>query len=706
MPKTAEAQGSRKKPKSPSNGTAKAKKSAKSDINMADVDLLLNPGAKLSKEQKERRRQLEDLVAAEFEGATENGSGDSEGETSPSSPEEARPLKGKSKAARPTDRKRRLLAEDSPPADTNNNRKEPKAAKEPAQGATSSRNKRRSQGLEKTSPIQVNGEALACPLVRKSLPAAKTGATASGAPAKSCPLPKKRKSLPAGLAKSCPLPPKKDNAAKSPQIKQELPEEDDFDEEAMEVDTATSSSNGHQAEPPALPIEIHKADSIEEGRRILQWILNPVKTEHFFEDFWEKNACLVQRKNPKYYSDLISFKMIDEMLIRHRLDFTINLDVTSYKNGKRETLNPEGRAMPPVVWGLYSEGCSIRILNPSTYLPGLRQVCSILQEFFHCLVGANVYLTPPNSQGFAPHYDDIEAFVVQVEGRKRWRLYEPPQQSDQLARISSGNYEQEQLGEPILDEVLEAGDVLYFPRGTVHQAVTEEEQHSLHITLSVYQQQAYANLLEKLMPIVLKKTVEQSVALRRGLPLHTFHVLGEAQRSNQSKSRTQLVEGIQKLVGKLVIPSAEDIDKAADQLAKKFQHEALPPTILPEEKLRTVFGSRSSTDEQGNCICDYEFDAKTSVRLLRANILRLVTEDDGSVRIYHHVDNALEYCKYEPIFMEILPEEAAAVELLISAYPFYLAVGQLPLETAERKVEVVTALWERGLLMTEKPFSL
>lgn len=35
------------------------------------------------------------------------------------------------------------------------------------------------------------------------------------------------------------------------------------------------------------------------------------------------------------------------------------------------------------------------------------------------------YLTPPGSQGFAPHYDDIEAFVVQLEGRKHWRLYNP-----------------------------------------------------------------------------------------------------------------------------------------------------------------------------------------------------------------------------------------------------------------------------------------
>lgn len=29
-------------------------------------------------------------------------------------------------------------------------------------------------------------------------------------------------------------------------------------------------------------------------------------------------------------------------------------------------------------------------------------------------------------QGFAPHYDDIDAFVLQLEGCKRWRRAEPP----------------------------------------------------------------------------------------------------------------------------------------------------------------------------------------------------------------------------------------------------------------------------------------
>lgn len=39
--------------------------------------------------------------------------------------------------------------------------------------------------------------------------------------------------------------------------------------------------------------------------------------------------------------------------------------------------------------------------------------------------GTNPYLTPPGSQGFAPHYDEIEVFLLQLEGSKIWILYEP-----------------------------------------------------------------------------------------------------------------------------------------------------------------------------------------------------------------------------------------------------------------------------------------
>ena len=97
-------------------------------------------------------------------------------------------------------------------------------------------------------------------------------------------------------------------------------------------------------------------------------------------------------------------------------------------------------------------------------------------------------MTPAGTQGFAPHYDDIEAFIMQIEGKKQWRLYKPRSRQEMLPRVSSStyililkkdrnislfiyteNFSQSEIGESILDVVLEPGDLLYFPRGTIHQ---------------------------------------------------------------------------------------------------------------------------------------------------------------------------------------------------------------------------------------------
>ena len=368
-------------------------------------------------------------------------------------------------------------------------------------------------------------------------------------------------------------------------------------------------------------------------------------------------------------------------------------------------MNPDGRALPPVVWDHYDQGCSIRLLNPHTFLPSLYTLNATLQEYFHCLIGANAYLTPPNSQGFAPHYDDIEAFVLQIEGRKRWRLYKPRNESEILPRTSSRNFQQNEIGKPILDEVLTPGDILYFPRGTIHQACTEPGYHSLHITLSVYQKQSFGDLFEKMMPLMLQHAITRNVDLRRGLPLNTWHNAGIAHCDNDTRERESFKQQVAKLLTKTLktMPFDEFMDAAVDQLAKKFQHEALPPEIQSFEKIRTVFGSRSTTNDQGECICDYVIDLRTNVRLLRANILRLV-EEEQKVRIYYYLDNSKEYCQYEANFIEILPEEGGSVEMLIKSYPEYVGVSQLPLEDDERKIQVVAALWEKGLLMMEKPF--
>ena len=51
------------------------------------------------------------------------------------------------------------------------------------------------------------------------------------------------------------------------------------------------------------------------------------------------------------------------------------------------------------------------------------------------------------SQGFSPHFDDVEAFVLQLAGAKTWALYAPPsnQPGRTLPRNPSRNLSQSEL---------------------------------------------------------------------------------------------------------------------------------------------------------------------------------------------------------------------------------------------------------------------
>ena len=180
-----------------------------------------------------------------------------------------------------------------------------------------------------------------------------------------------------------------------------------------------------------------------------------------------------------------------------------------------------GRARPAVVWDAYNEGCSIRVLNPHTYSTHIWKLLSCLQEYFGSLVGANTYLTPPGSQGFAPHYgkinddqcsrrctssvrfaDDIDAFILQLEGKKHWRVYKPLNDDEVLPLKSSGDLNRSVLDgvTPCIEAVLEAGDLLYMPRGYIHQGHTLDDAHSLHLTVSCYQQHTWGDLFKILLP--------------------------------------------------------------------------------------------------------------------------------------------------------------------------------------------------------------
>lgn len=57
------------------------------------------------------------------------------------------------------------------------------------------------------------------------------------------------------------------------------------------------------------------------------------------------------------------------------------------------------------------------------------------------------------TQGLAPHYDDVELWVCQAEGSKRWRLH-APYKGMQLPATPSADLSPDDIGSVILDVTL------------------------------------------------------------------------------------------------------------------------------------------------------------------------------------------------------------------------------------------------------------
>lgn len=375
----------------------------------------------------------------------------------------------------------------------------------------------------------------------------------------------------------------------------------------------------------------------------------------------------------------------------HTLEYGADLDLTKYVDKTRYTLNPDGAATAKDVWKHFDDGCSVRLLCPQKYSDAIWKMLSILEGEWGCMAGSNTYLTPKGTQGFAPHFDDIEAFLLQVEGTKHWKVYAPLDDASTLPRYPSGNFKPEEIGKPVLEVDLDEGDLLYFPRGFIHQAQSCKDKHSLHVTVSTGQQNTIGNFLEVLLPEAIASAINSTVSLRRSLPRDYLSYMG-VMHSDQSDDdrRTTFSNEIKSALKVVLGESMGMLDAAADQMAKNFLVDRLPPCL---------------EDEEENCTSDnsplLKITVNTQLKLLRHDIVRLVIED-GKAVVYHCRENSRQHHETPISPLEFELDDAESIEFVLQSYPDYFRVGDLPHEDPADQIELVKALYKEGILMYQK----
>lgn len=234
----------------------------------------------------------------------------------------------------------------------------------------------------------------------------------------------------------------------------------------------------------------------DKRKKDLQWLLGDFDKEVFLCDCLEKKPLLLKRGVMEYYRNILTLGDIEKILYREQgiSKSTIRLisasgSIPAYHYQKNERVAnvtvTTGVDLDRILHFYKDEKATIVIENIVDSWDPLLDHCTLLDQDLLCPVGANVYVTPPYAQGFAPHYDTHDVFILQIHGSKQWRIYENPDPVTLPLGSQKGlpfNYE---ALVPIYDVEVQPGDFIYIPRGYIHEAVTSDEI-SAHVTLGAY----------------------------------------------------------------------------------------------------------------------------------------------------------------------------------------------------------------------------
>ncbi|MEH2124094.1 cupin domain-containing protein [Nostoc sp.] len=292
-------------------------------------------------------------------------------------------------------------------------------------------------------------------------------------------------------------------------------------------------------------------------------LIQPIDTVTFFKEYWERQCLVVSRGEPDYYSGLFSMNDVDSLIrfsgIRY-CDFNVSkvaddLSNQANKLGGKGSIDPNASPSIYQFYDAYNQGNTLCIFHLQQHWEAIATLCRNLEKYLNHPANVNLYLTPKTAQGFPPHFDTHDVFVLQLSGTKLWRTYDSywdlPMPED--ARRLPQEVLREQLKAPTHEVELKPGDMLYIPRGFVHEAKTLDTS-SLHITVGipVYR---WVDLIQE----ALTSIVQQNVEFRKAVPVSFV-------RDDDAKTQTknQLKDLLK------TFASSVDIDDAVERLTIKF----------------------------------------------------------------------------------------------------------------------------------------
>lgn len=321
-------------------------------------------------------------------------------------------------------------------------------------------------------------------------------------------------------------------------------------------------------------------------------LLEPVAAHVFFGRHWNVEFLHVAGVTDRF-AGLLDWPALNEVLqTRNLMPPALEL----LREGER--LAPEAFLLPDrhgidagAVTAQLAQGATLVVNHVDRYVPRLALLAEAVEAATRARTFVNLYASWHRHAGLGLHWDMQDTFILQVRGRKHWKVHAPTQP----APLDSNPPKPD--GAPAWEGDLNEGDLLYLPRGWWHLA-TPVGEPSLHLTVSMVPPRG-GDLLRWLA-----KRLETHEVVRKDLPLAADAAAQKARVAEIGALVTQAFDGdllaqfeadyIAALPVRpsLDLPHGPDRQTAPIQSGTRFWLAGLRRIPLREEEGRLVVAAR------------------------------------------------------------------------------------------------------------------
>jgi 50S ribosomal protein L16 3-hydroxylase len=224
----------------------------------------------------------------------------------------------------------------------------------------------------------------------------------------------------------------------------------------------------------------------------LPWLGNLTPSE-FLRDYWQKKPLLVRNAFP----DLASLIEPDELAglsMEEGVEARIIIErgQTPWELQLGPFTEQTFRTLPETHWTLLVQAVD-------HYLPDLADYLDHFSFIPNWRIDDIMISYAPEGGSVGPHYDQYDVFLIQGVGQRHWQLGQHC--DDQTPRVPDTRLRILRQLDPVFDEVLNPGDLLYVPPGLAHHGVALNDC----MTYSVgFRAPALAHVLERVVDHVLE----------------------------------------------------------------------------------------------------------------------------------------------------------------------------------------------------------